>query len=68
MELVVIGNVVGVQTLGARLEIRRSITIADSQLMQIRHEGLRIVEGERAVELQAVGGDRDFQRQQDFTG
>ena len=55
----VIGNVVAVETLGARLKVGRGVAIADSEVVQIRHDGARIVKRERAVELQPVARSGD---------
>ena len=44
IELVVIGDVVAVQTFGARLEIRRGVSIADPERVQIRHDFARLRE------------------------
>ena len=55
IQLVVIGDVVAVQAFGARLKIRRRITIADPERVQIRHDLARLRKGELPVELQPVG-------------
>src|SRR5690242_14970299 len=57
VELVVIGDVVPVQALGAGLEIGRSVGMTDPELIKIRHNFARLPEGEVLVELQAVGRD-----------
>ena len=56
IELVVIGNVVAVQTFRPRLEIRRRITIGDPERVQIGHDFARLREGELAVELEPISG------------
>src|SRR5207237_9028997 len=55
IELVMVGNVVAVETIRARLKIRRRITIADPERVEIRHDLPRLREGELPVELQPVG-------------
>ena len=55
VELVVIGDVVSVQALGAGLEIGRCVGMTDPKLIKIRHNFARLPEGEVLVELQAVG-------------
>src|SRR5690242_21540417 len=57
VELVVIGDVVSVQALGARLEIRRCVGMTDPELVKIRHNFSRLLEGEVLAELQAIGRD-----------
>ena len=57
VELVVIGDVVSVQALGAGLEIGRCVGMTDSELIKIRHKLARLPEGEVLIELQAVGSD-----------
>jgi hypothetical protein len=59
VQLVVIRDVVAVETLRARLEIGRRITIADPERMQIRHDFARMGKGELPVELQPVGRTRN---------
>ena len=60
VELVVIGDVVSVQALGAGLEIGRCVSMTDPKLIKIRHNFARLPEGEVLVELQAVGRDWNF--------
>ena len=62
VQLVVIGNVVAVQALGPRLEIRRSITVADPERVQVRHKSARLREGEVAIELEAISGAGNARR------
>jgi hypothetical protein len=59
IQLVVIGNVVAVQTLRARLEIRRRVTVADPERVEIRHDLARVGESELPVELQPVSRTRN---------
>jgi hypothetical protein len=54
VQLVVIGNVVTVQALRARLEIGRRITIADPERIEIRHDLPGLLKGELPIELQPV--------------
>ena len=54
VEFIVIGNVVAMEALRARLEIRRGISIGHAQRMQIRHNLARLSKGEPAIELQSV--------------
>ena len=56
VQLVVIGDVVTVQALRARLEIGRRIAIADAKRVKIRNNLPRLRKGELPVELQPVGG------------
>ena len=55
VQFVVIGDVVTVQTFGARLEIRRRIAIGDAKFVQIRNDFARLPKSELAIELQPVG-------------
>ena len=55
VELVVIGDVVAVQAFRARLKIRRRVTIADPERVEIRHDFPRLRKGELPIELQPVG-------------
>src|ERR1041385_6952537 len=50
-----IGDVVPVQAVGARLKIRRRINIAYSQRVEIRYDLARLPKCEPAIELQSVG-------------
>ncbi len=59
VQLVVIGDVVAVQAVRARLKIRRRINIAHAQRMQIRHDLARLGKCEPAIELQSVGAGWD---------
>ena len=59
IQLVVIGDVVAVQALRARLKIGRRIAIADPERVQIRHDLARLRKGELPVELQPVGRARN---------
>src|SRR5207248_5198187 len=54
-----IGDVVAMQAVGTRLEIRRGIGIAHAEVMQIRYEVARRAEGKMPVELQPVSGRWD---------
>ena len=59
VEFVMIGNVVTVQALCARLKIRRGVSVAHTERVQIRHDLARLRKSEPAVELQPVGTSRD---------
>jgi hypothetical protein len=59
IELVVIGNVVTVQAVRARLEIRRRVAIADAERVEIRHDLPRLGKRELPVELQPVSRSGD---------
>src|SRR5262249_12605737 len=55
VEVVVIGDVVAVQTIGARLKIRRSVHVAYSQRIEVWDNLAGLRKREPAVELQSVG-------------
>src|SRR6266567_23533 len=59
VEFVMIGNVVTMQALCARLEIRRCISVAHTERVQIRHDLARLRKSEPAIELQPVGASRN---------
>src|SRR5207247_3460765 len=59
IELVVIGNVVTVQTVRPGLKIRRRVNVTDTESAQIRYDLARLREGEPPVELQPVGAGRN---------
>src|SRR5207248_9301635 len=54
-----IGDVVAMQAVGTRLEIRRGIGIAHAEVMQIRYDVARRAEGKMPVELQPESGRWD---------
>ncbi len=55
VQLVVIGNIVTMQSVRARLKIRRCIHVTNPQRVQIGHDLARLRKGEPAIELQPVG-------------
>src|SRR6266481_4276886 len=55
IQLVVIGNVVTMQTMRARLKIRRSIRVANSQRIKIRDDVSRLRKREQPIKLQPIG-------------
>src|SRR5438093_13285646 len=52
-----IGDVVAMQTIRARLKIGRRVNVTNSQCSQIRHDLACLGKSELAIELQAVGAD-----------
>ena len=59
VEFVMIRNVVTVETLGARLKIRRCVSITHTERVQIGNNLARLRESEPAVELQPIGASRN---------
>src|SRR5439155_17407087 len=57
VQLVMIGDVVAMQTIRARLKIGRRVNVTNSQCSQIRHDLACLGKSELAIELQAVGAD-----------
>src|SRR5436190_15399036 len=55
VEVVMVGDVVTVQAIGARLKIRRCIHVAYSQRMQVRNDLACLRKSEPTIELQSVG-------------
>src|SRR5437667_1566024 len=55
VELVVVGDVVAVQTVWARLEIRRCVHVTDSQCVEIGDDLACLRKSEPTIELQSVG-------------
>ena len=62
IQQVVIDDVVTMRAPRAGSKIRRGITVSDSQGGQIRNQSGRIGEGEVAVELQTIRGQRNLRR------
>jgi hypothetical protein len=62
IDRVVVDDVVAVRAAGAGLEVGRAVDVGDAQFRQVGHDGLGVLEGERLVELQAVGGQRGLHR------
>ena len=59
VEFVMIRNVVTVETFGARLKIRRCVSITHTERVQIRNNLARLRKSEPAVELQPIGASRN---------
>ena len=59
VEFVMIRDVVAMQALRPGLEIRRRITIANPERVEIRHNLARLIKGKFPVELQPVSRRRN---------
>ncbi len=59
VERLVVDDVVAVRAAGARAQERRAVDVAHAEAREVGHERGRVAEGELAVQLQAVGGERD---------
>ena len=55
IQFIVIVDVVSVHAAGRRLEQRRRIHVGDAEIVQVRHQFPRLLEGEVQVELQPIG-------------
>ena len=59
VQLVVISDVIAVETIGAGLKIRRRINVTYAERMQVRHDFACLRKREPAIELQSIGAGWD---------
>jgi hypothetical protein len=60
IELAMIDDVVAVGAAGPSLEVGRQVGVADAQCLQVRRHVRHLFEAEAVMQLQAVGGARNY--------
>jgi len=60
VQRVVVHDIVSVHTSGTSFQTRRDIAVTDAKCSKVRNDGRSLGKREIAIELQAIGGARDF--------